>query len=273
MTTVRINENGDLILPAETLAKLGWQPGDMIGLERIEQSLQLCRVPQQVPDSLQQAIGRKNLQTGIQFVKGVGPKLSELLAKRDIRTVEDALFCLPLRYEDRRQLVPIKQLKPGATQVFQGRVISCETQTSRGGRTFFEAVVGDDTGSILFKWFHGHPLWLKRTWQVGKQGIFTGDVSSFGYRLEVHHPEVEWLPEGSDAHTVMAADPVNFGRIVPVYPLTEGLQQKGIRRVMQQVVLSFLADVGQVLPEALLLSHHYLPVQQSLTMISHRRGS
>lgn len=264
MTEIRIHKNGDLTIPAATLTQLGWQPGDTICLECSGQSLQLYRQPQQTPDSLQQAIARKNLQTGIQFIKGVGPKLSELLAKRDISTVEDALFCLPLRYEDRRQLVPIKQLQPGATQVFQGRVVSCETQTTRGGRTFFEAVVSDETGSIVFKWFHGNPLWLKRTWQVGKQGIFTGDVSSFGYRLEVHHPEVEWLPEGADVHTVMAADPVNFGRIVPVYPLTEGLQQKGMRRVMQQVVSSFLADVGQVLPEALLSSHHYLPLQQSL---------
>ncbi len=269
MATVRINENGDLILPAETLTQLGWQPGDTICLERIEQSLQLYRQPQQAPDDVQQSIARKNLQTGIQFVRGVGPKLSELLAKRDIRTVEDALFCLPLRYEDRRQLVPIRQLKPGATQVFQGRVISCENQTTRGGRTFFEAVVSDESGSILFKWFHGNPLWLKRTWQVGKQGIFTGDVSSFGHRLEVHHPEVEWLPDGADVHSVMAADPVNFGRIVPVYPLTEGLQQKGMRRIMQQIVSNFLADVGQVLPEALLVSHRCLPLRQAVQYLHH----
>ena len=264
MTTLKINSDNTLLIPAAVLQHCGLQAGDELELVQTADGVELRKQASPAVDDLKRVIARKNLQTGIQFIKGVGPKLAELLAKRDVRTVEDALFCLPLRYEDRRQLIPVRQLKPGLTQVFYGRVVSAEVQTTKGGRKVFEVVAADDSGSILFKWFHANPVWLKRTWQIGREGIFTGEVSSFGHRLELHHPEVEWIAEGADIQAVMTADPVNFGRIVPVYPLTEGLHQKGMRRVMQQVVESFLPDVANTLPEALLVETRYCPLRESL---------
>lgn len=265
MHNLKLSPDGSLLIPAHLMKLIGSEPGDQLRLEQADDRLVLCKqIASGGTSELQIAISRKNLQTGMQFIKGVGPKLAELLAKREIRTVEDALFCLPLRYEDRRQLLAIKQLRPGMNQVFRGQVISCDTQTTRGGRKVVEAVVSDGSGSILFKWFHGNPVWLKRTWQVGKQGVFSGDVSSFGHRLELHHPDVEWLPEGADLEAVLAADPANFGRIVPVYPLTEGMHQKGMRRIMQQVVTSFLPDLVEQLPAALLQKYHHQPLKTAL---------
>ena len=265
MHNLKVSPDGNLLIPASLLSQFGFEPGDLLQLEQADDRILLCKqIATGKPTELQIAISRKNLQTGMQFIKGVGPKLAELLAKREIRTVEDALFCLPLRYEDRRQLVSIQQLRPGMNQVFKGQVISCDTQTTRGGRKVVEAVISDGTASILFKWFHGNPVWLKRTWLVGKQGIFSGDVTSFGHRLELHHPDVEWLADGADLDSVLAADPANFGRIVPVYPLTEGMHQKGMRRIMQQVVTSFLPDLVEQLPAELLLRNHHLSLKTAL---------
>jgi len=159
----------------------------------------------------------------MQFIKGVGPKLSELLAKRGVVRVEDALYFLPHRYEDRRELRSIIQLRPGLCEVFSGQVQSADMVSTKGGRRFFEAVVVDDSSSVALKWFNCNPTYMKRIWKVGKKALLTGEVSQFGSQREVHHPDVEWLEQGQDARDLLAADPVNFGRIVPVYPLTEGL--------------------------------------------------
>lgn len=267
MTKLVIDHSGALNIPAQVLEGFGLQPGAAVELMPTEGGLLLRRMSDDATPSLQQSIARKNLTVGMQFIKGVGPRLAELLAKREIRTVEDALFCLPHRYEDRRELVPIRQLKPGATQVFQGTVVSAGSSTTKGGRKVFEVLVKDESGSIQLKWFHANAVWMQRTWKVGRRGVFTGEITSFGYQREVHHPDVEWLEEGADVQAVMAADPVNFGRIVPVYPLTEGLHQKAMRKVMRQVVEGFLTNVENVLPLTLLAHHRYLPLREALGQV------
>jgi ATP-dependent DNA helicase RecG len=59
-------------------------------------------------------------------------------------------------------------------------------------------MVQDDSGSIVLKWFHANGVWMKRTWQVGRSGVFTGEVS-LRLSAEVHHPDVEWLEKGVDS--------------------------------------------------------------------------
>jgi ATP-dependent DNA helicase RecG len=267
MSSLQIDHNGSLTIPVEELEKLELQPGDKVSVEISENTMIVRKQSIQPVPSLQQSIALKNLQTGIQYIKGVGPKLVELLARKGIHSVEDALFCLPLRYEDRRELIPIQHLKSGVSQVFQGTVVSAEGSTTKGGRKVFEVVVRDESGSISLKWFHANPVWMKRNWKDGRRGIFTGEVSSFGYQRELHHPDVEWINQGDDIAKIMEADPVNFGRIVPVYPLTEGLHQKSMRKVMRQVVDTFLQNVENVLPLSILRPLEYLPLQQALEQV------
>jgi ATP-dependent DNA helicase RecG len=175
-----------------------------------------------------------------------------LLAKRGVNTVEDALYLLPHRYEDRREVQAIARLRPGLTEVFSGKVLSADMTATKGGRRFFEVVISDGTGSVTLKWFNSNPTFMKRVWRVDRVGVFTGEVTQFGYQREVHHPEAEWLEAGKSVTDVLAADPVNFGRIVPVYPLTDGLSQKVMRRVMKEVVDGFLADIRELIPRQIL---------------------
>ena len=93
---------------------------------------------------------RKDLQTSIQFIKGVGPRLSEILKKKNIRTVEDALYFLPRAYEDRRQIKTISQLTVGKMETVIGTVLTADTAFHRRRRTF-EMLVGDETGTLLAK--------------------------------------------------------------------------------------------------------------------------
>ena len=248
---VTIDKDARISLPEEVLKSLDVRPGDSLELSITEQRIVATKASPFV-DNIQTAIARKNLQTGIQFIKGIGPRLATLLEKRDIRTVEDALYLMPLRYEDRRELIPVNRLAAGQSAVFYGRVISADLVTTKGGRRVFEALVSDDSGTITFKWFNANAIWMKRIWKVGREGVFSGEVNQYGYQREVHHPDVEWLPEGADLKAVLAADPANFGRIVAVYPLTEGLHQKTMRRIMREVLDRFLDNVESVLPNNLL---------------------
>jgi len=275
---LRIEHDGSIRLPKEVTKFLGVSAGDELCLDTCEGGYRLSRSDSSQPSSivtekplpaagLDCSIALKNLQTPMQVIRGVGPKLAELLLKRGVKSVEDALYLLPIRYEDRRQVQPIARLRPGLTEVFSGRVLSAAMTATKGGRRFFEAVVGDETGSVTLKWFNSNPTFMKRVWKVDRCGVFTGEVSQFGYQREVHHPDVEWIESGKSVADVLAADPVNFGRIVPVYPLTEGLSQKIMRRVMKEVVDVFLENIRELIPRKILLPMKFPGLREALGIV------
>jgi len=204
------------------------------------------------------------LKTPIRFIKGVGPKLAEALARKGIATVEDALYLLPSRYEDRRELKCVAGLRPGGTEAFFATVVSADPQTTKGGRRYFEAIVRDESGSLPLKWFHFHPAYMKKNLQPGRRGIFIGEVAQFGSQREMHHPEVEWAAEGEELSQVMARDTDNFGRILPVYPLTEGVSQKLMRRIMRDTVQLFSRYLSGALPEEMVRRHRLLSLPVAL---------
>jgi ATP-dependent DNA helicase RecG len=268
MSTVTINNLNSLTLPPEIVDRLGLKPGDNLGVNVDEKGQLVLTVLRGLStshgSSLQREINRKNLETPIQFIKGVGPKIAEKFAKKGIITVEDALYLLPIRYEDRRELRKVRMLRPGFTEVFFAEVISAAPEVTKGGRRFFEAIVGDDTGTVSLKWFNYNPRYMKGIWQPGKKGIFTGEVARFGYRSEVHHPEVDWIDDGRDLAAVMAADPVNFGRTVPIYPLTEGINQRFMRKVLKEVVDGFAHCLETNLQPDIVERHKLLPVHKAV---------
>ncbi len=274
MPVITLDDTNRLNLPAELLERLGLKPGSHLNVEADEAGrLVLTPLPAPepapappapAPSALREAVKGKNLATPLQFIKGAGPKLAEALSRKGLNTAEDALYLLPNRYEDRRELRTVAKLRTGYIEVFHAEVLSADAVATRGGRRFFEAIVGDASGSITLKWFHYNPAWMKKAWKPGRKGIFTGEVAQYGFQKEVHHPDVEWLAEGEDLQAVMARDPFNFGRIVPVYPLTEGVQQKTLRRVLKEVVDSFSGFVGTTIPADIAGRHHLLPLGSAL---------
>lgn len=268
MAVIKIDADGSVILPQDILERLCLKPGDDIQVEMHGSTAVLSRaaIPESVPAVTDSRfmINRKNLETSVRFIRGVGPKMAAALAKKGIHTVEDALYLLPFRYEDRRELRPMDRLRAGRLEVFYAEVRSVETRTSKGGRRVFEAVVSDGRGSVVMKWFNFSPRHLAGIWRPGRRGIFSGEVVFYGHNSEIHHPEVDWLAEGTDPATFMADDPVNFGRTIPVYPLTEGLRQKPLRKVQKEIVDTFSEAVETSIPGEILERRSLMPVDEAL---------
>ena len=182
-----LSPDNTLTLPEEIRKHLGSHPGDTVTMELGEESVILRR--HQPPHSaslvgdFREAANRKNLETPIQYIRGVGPKMAETLARLNVTTVEEALYLIPNRYEDRRELRKIVALRPGSPEVFAGTVLTSGSQRTRGGKSFFEAVIGDESGSITCKWFRFNARYMTDTWRVGRTGLFTGEVTQFGLSL------------------------------------------------------------------------------------------
>lgn len=275
MPTITLAPDGSIPLPEQLRNELKLCPGDLVSVEVVDGTLRISKqkpaketrsAPSAAKPSaaVAQAIVPEELKTPMQSIKGVGPKLAATLSKKGLNTVEDALYLLPNRYEDRRELKKIAQLRPGNSEAFFATVVSAGAQTTKGGRRYFEAIVKDETGSLPLKWFHFHPNFLTKQLVPGRKGIFIGDVAQFGFQREMHHPEVEWAAEGEDLSQVMARDPDNFGCILPVYPLTEGVSQKVMRRIMRDAVQRYSRYVKGALPDDLLRRHKLLSLPVAL---------
>jgi ATP-dependent DNA helicase RecG len=202
------------------------------------------------------------LNSPIQFVKGVGPKLAKLLSKKGISTVEDALYFLPRDYEDRRKLTSLAALKPGTFAVIFAKVDSVRPQRM-GRKCRLEVTLTDSTGSINLFWFHAYPALLEE-FQIGNDYVVAGEVRASSKGLQIAHPEFERVQELKNGKPVIS---INFGRIVPIYSETEGLHQKTLRKVMKETLHTSLPHLRESLPQDLLIDLALPSLRQSFTKI------
>ena len=165
------------------------------------------------------------LTTPIQYLKGVGPALGGRLLNIGIRTVGDLLWLLPHRYADRRVIAAISELTAGKDRVVKGKVVE-RGISFMGGRKkrIYQFIIQDESGQkIAGKWFYFKIKWMEEKFPLGKEFFFSGEVSQFGRTLQFIHPETEALQEGEAGSS---------GKILPFYPLTEGVQQRTMRKLV-----------------------------------------
>jgi len=185
----------------------------------------------------------KVLSQPIQFVKGVGPRIAKKLEKKGITTIEDALYFLPRRYEDRRVIKKISQIQVGKVETVLAQVLLAGTVFYKGNRKrVFEAIVGDETGTLTLKWFHGSEEYLKSRFKKGRRVVISGEVRLFKSQKEMHHPDMEIADQIED-------DSLHFKRIVPIYSEPEGLYQKTIRKIMKGIIEHYAHELTSAIPE------------------------
>ncbi|MEO1247763.1 MAG: ATP-dependent DNA helicase RecG [Pseudomonadota bacterium] len=158
-------------------------------------------------------------------LSGVGPALSEKLKKLGLHRVEDLLFLLPLRYEDRTRLVRLGALKPGARTLVSGEVLLAET-VYRGRRSLLVRI-SDGSGQLTLRFFYFSRSQAAQ-FQAGVRVSCFGEVRRGPAGLEMIHPEYRLLRADDEA--------VRSEALTPYYPATEGVQQGRLRNLTDQAL-------------------------------------
>lgn len=162
-------------------------------------------------------------------LKGVGEAMAEKLARVGLETVQDVLFHLPLRYQDRTRVIPIGSLRPGQDAVIEGVVRGADVMM--GKRRSLLVRLGDDTGVVSLRFYHFSNA-QKETLKRGTPVRCYGEARPGASGLEIYHPEYRALT---------GDEPVPVEQtLTPIYPLTEGLTQQRLR----QLCLQSLAMLG-----------------------------
>ena len=185
------------------------------------------------------------LETEVKFVKGIGPRIADALVERRIATVEDLLYHLPFRYEDRLNPRPIGELLPGEMASVIGEVRGSVLLRTRSG-PIFEMTVGQGLSSVKCMWFHGS--YLVGKFPAGRMIALYGKLEGSRSRpgaLKMIQPQVELLPTGGgpDAEFNM----LEVGRIVPVYEFLGGTTAWGAKltsRWLRRVVWGVLEELA-----------------------------
>jgi ATP-dependent DNA helicase RecG len=186
------------------------------------------------------ASSRLYLEMPVQFLKGVGERRADLLKRLNIQTAGDLLYHVPHRYDDASTITPIASVDVGQEVTIIGRVVSKGILPTRKGLRIFQAVLRDESGMIEAAW-PGQPF-LDRSIQKNDVLLINGPCRFFhGRQLQPR----EWVNLGAE-------DPGSAaGRVLAVYPATEGLTVRQIRAIIEQHLDALLPLVEEHLPDEL----------------------
>jgi ATP-dependent DNA helicase RecG len=189
------------------------------------------------------------LETSLQFVKGIGPRIAQTLQEKRITTIEDLLYHLPFRYEDRLRPQAIEELVPGEMASLIGEVRGMALLRTRR-MPIFEMTVGQGLGGrVKCMWFHG--TYLKDRFKAGQWVALYGKVepSRSTNSFKMIQPQVEVLP---DDHDDEESKLLEVGRIAPVYEtLGNKLASRWQRRVIYRVLEDLKGRIPETLPQAI----------------------
>jgi len=181
------------------------------------------------------------LDTPVKFLKGIGERRAESLARLGIRTAQDLLWHLPHRYVDASSVTPLAKARVGMEVACVGRVVSKGVLPTRKGLRIFHAVLRDASGVLECAW-PGQPF-LDRTIEVGQTLLVSGPVR-FYHGRQMAPREYLILGEADGD-----ADPLAAGKVLPVYPATEGLSHKVIRGLVDRHLDGLIAASHDIIPE------------------------
>ncbi len=182
----------------------------------------------------------------VRFAKGVGPEREKLLKRLGIETIEDLLTYFPKRIEDRREIKKIVQLRHGDRVTVRGRVRAIDVIKPRKNLEIVKAAIQDNTGILYAVWFN--QPWIKNQLVQGEMISLYGTVESAHGQIQMNNPV--WEPAAKNFLT---------GRLVPIYPATEGLKPSLLYRLIQNNLALYRSALTEILPEEIRARHNLLP--------------
>ncbi len=201
----------------------------------------------------QTTVVSKSIDSPITVVRGISSSLATKFNRLGVKTVRDLLYFFPRRHLDYSQVKSISQLSEGEEQTIIANVWQAQV-TMLGGRRSTEAIVGDETGNVRAVWFNNP--YLAKQLATNKQVVLSGRVSLFKERHVFESPEWELLEATELIHT---------GRLVPLYPLTQGLRPRQVRKLMKEVIDQWTWQIEDFLPPELKERCNLLELPQAIT--------
>jgi ATP-dependent DNA helicase RecG len=180
-----------------------------------------------------------NLKASVSTLPAIGDVLTKRLAKLDITNIEDLLYHIPARYVDLRETSTIKNLKIGKEATFTATLTSIQNVFTKSGKKIQVAEVSDGESSINLIWFN--QIYLVKTLPVGTVLSISGKLSFWNRKKAIFAPSYEKVfGEFENIHT---------GRLVPIYPETQGVTSKRLRRIMKNLLKNVTEkDLAEILP-------------------------
>ncbi len=237
-------------------------------MEMLERAAQEKAEPTPIaPDAESEAVQRRapaqpqrthpslGLDAPVERLRGVSAAYRRRLARLGVHTIGDLLYLFPRRYDDFSALKTINRLEYGEEVTIVGTVWEAKNRQTRSGVNITTAIVSDATGTIQATWFN--QPYLVRQLRPGRKIVLSGKVEEYLGRLTFRAPE--WEP--------LERDLVHTARLVPVYPLTQGLSARWMRRLVKRVVDGWADQVEEYLPDHVLQREHLMGISEALRQI------
>jgi ATP-dependent DNA helicase RecG len=194
----------------------------------------------------------------IQYIKGVGPQRVKLLNRIGIKTVKDALYYLPYRYEDRRIIKKIADIQHNNVETISGTIIKIDLIKKK--IKIFELYVNDGSGILKAKWFN-QPFMIKN-FKIGQKVLLHGAVKRnfyYSYYPEMDNPEYEIVSEDDQT--------IHIDRIVPIYRVTSGLSVRQMRTIMYNLINSNSLNIVDPIPRYILKKYNLPEISETFSKI------
>ena len=171
-------------------------------------------------------------------LSGVGAAISEKLSRIGIHNLQDLLFHLPIRYEDRTHITPISHLRPEQYATIEGVVQTCEVQFGR--RPILTVSLSDGSSKIMLRFFNFN-AGMRNSFQIGTRVKAFGEIKRGRFMAEIHHPEYQII---RDTQPIQLEE-----NLTPIYSTTEGLKQNSLRKLTAQALaLLDKIQIAEILP-------------------------
>ncbi len=202
---------------------------------------------------VQRTVVYQSIDSPVTVIRGISSTLATKFSKLGVKTVRDLLYYFPRRHLDYSQRKSISQLTEGEEETIIANVWQAQ-EIRLGGRRSTEAIVGDETGNVRVVWFNNP--YLAKKLLTNTRVVISGRVSLFGGRHVFESPEWELAEDKELIHT---------GRLVPLYPLTQGLRPRQVRKLMKEAVDQWAWQVEDFLPPELKKQCNLLALPQAIS--------
>ncbi|MFW6270357.1 MAG: ATP-dependent DNA helicase RecG [Bacillota bacterium] len=197
----------------------------------------------------------QKIPESVQFIKGVGPKRAEILAKLDIHTVEDLLYYFPRTYEDRSKVKNIHEVTPGEEVTLKVKVLTVNIVRPKKGLSILRVSFSDGKDSVNGVWYN--QPYLNKKFEKGDWYYIYGEINEKSWKfnkVEINNPVFEKV-EGENIHT---------SRVVPIYPLTSNITQKRIRKIIYYALKEYVVHIDDIIPSYIKEKYNFISLRKSL---------